>query len=76
MTGEMVQIPADAGAEFEAYLALPTGRSEGPRPALIVLPEIYNSNHWVKAVADSLRAVGLCLPCARYLLAARAAQIS
>lgn len=50
MSGDMVRIQAkDGSGSFEAYLAAPKG---GKGPGLIILPEIYNSNHWVREVAD------------------------
>ena len=49
MSGEMVQIDSKDGGQFEAYLASP---ASGAGPGLVILPEIYNSNHWVRAVAD------------------------
>ena len=54
MTGRMVQIDSKDGGRFEAYFAAPAG---GKGPGLVILPEIYNSNHWVRAVADGFRAV-------------------
>jgi carboxymethylenebutenolidase len=49
---EFVNIPAEQGQTFEAWLALPpAGRFPGPRPALVVLPEIYNVNEWARGVA-------------------------
>jgi carboxymethylenebutenolidase len=50
MSGSTVQIAAEDGGSFEAYLATPSGSTK--RPGLVILPEIYNSNHWVRAVAD------------------------
>lgn len=41
-------------------MASPEG--EGPWPGLVVLAEIYNANHWVRAVADGYPEQGfLCL---------------
>jgi carboxymethylenebutenolidase len=49
MAGRMVQIDSRDGGRFEAYFAAP---ASGKGPGLVILPEIYNSNHWVRAVAD------------------------
>lgn len=56
MTGEVLQLDMGGGGRAEAYLAQPDG--EGPWPGLVVLPEIYNANHWVRAVADGYAAEG------------------
>ena len=45
-----VQIPARTGESFEAYQATP----DHPNGVgLVILPEVYNVNHWVRGVADS-----------------------
>lgn len=49
MTGRMVQIDSKDGGQFEAYFTAP---ASGSGPGLVILPEIYNSNHWVRSVAD------------------------
>lgn len=60
MTGEMVTITAGGNASVEAYLARPKGA--GPWPGLVILSEVYNVNHWVRAVADGYAEQGyLCL---------------
>lgn len=50
MSGEMTRIAVNDGVSVDAYLARPAG--EGPWPGLVVLAEVYNVNHWVRAVAD------------------------
>jgi len=55
MPGETVRIAARDGGAFEAYLATPAG---GRGPGMVVLPEIYNANHWVRSVADRWAAEG------------------
>lgn len=50
-----VQVSARSGEHFEAYLATPA-RPNGV--GLVILPEVYNVNHWVRGVADSYAADG------------------
>ncbi|QND71447.1 dienelactone hydrolase family protein [Tardiphaga robiniae] len=50
-----VQLSAHTGENFEAYLSTPA-RANGA--GLVILPEVYNVNHWVRAVADSYAADG------------------
>lgn len=50
-----VQLPAQSGDSFEAYHAIPD-RPNGV--GLVILPEVYNVNHWVRGVADSYAADG------------------
>jgi len=56
MTGETIQVEMGNGDHAEAYLVTPAG--SGPWPGLVVLPEIYNANHWVREVADGYAAQG------------------
>jgi len=50
-----VQIPARTGESFEAYHVTP----DHPNGVgLVILPEVYNVNHWVRGVADSYAADG------------------
>jgi carboxymethylenebutenolidase len=60
MAGGMTRISAGDGGSLEAYLAIPEG--EGPWPGIVLLGEVYNVNHWVRAVADGYAEQGyLCL---------------
>jgi carboxymethylenebutenolidase len=60
MSGTITSLSMKEGETVEAYLARPVG--EGPWPALVILAEIYNANHWVRAVADGYADKGfLCL---------------
>lgn len=60
MSGEMTTVTMTSGEPVEAYLARPEG--EGRWPGLVILAEIYNANHWVRAVADGYAEQGfLCL---------------
>jgi len=53
--GSMIEIPAEDGKSFAAYLAV----SQRPRgPGLVVLPEMYNFNSVIREVADSYVADG------------------
>ncbi len=49
MSGAMIQIDIGVG-KLDAYLARP--EDSGPWPGIILLGEVYNVNHWVRAVAD------------------------
>ncbi|WP_028600853.1 dienelactone hydrolase family protein [Ottowia thiooxydans] len=51
-----VTINTAAGA-FAGYLAKPAAEASS-RPAVLLLPEIYNLNDWIKAVADQYAAHG------------------
>lgn len=46
-----VTIAAPDG-EFRAYQALPRQRGGRPLPAVLLLPEIYNINGWIRLVAE------------------------
>ncbi|CAG9251814.1 DLH domain-containing protein [Paraburkholderia unamae] len=50
--GNFVRIPAGPDQSFDAWIEEPPAdRFPGPRPALVVLPEIYNVNEWARGVA-------------------------
>lgn len=53
--GEEIRLAAKDGGTFAAYLALP---AKLPAPALVVLPEIFNANPHIRAVADGWAADG------------------
>ena len=53
--GEEIRLTASDGGTFAAYLALP---ARLPAPALVVLPEIFNSNPHIRSVADGYAADG------------------
>ncbi len=53
--GELIRLTAADGGQFEAYVALP---ARLPAPALVVLPEIFNANPHMRAVADGYAADG------------------
>ena len=60
MSGQMTAITMSDGTQVEAYCARPSG--DGPWPGLVILSEVYNANHWVRAVADGYAEEGfLCL---------------
>jgi carboxymethylenebutenolidase len=46
----MIDIEADDGRTFEAYLAVP---QRAPAPGLLVLPEMFNSNTTMRALTDA-----------------------
>lgn len=50
-TPRFVTIAAPDG-EFRAYQALPRRRGQRPLPAVLLLPEIYNINGWIRLVAE------------------------
>jgi len=50
-----VQICANDGGDFEAWLATP---GSGRGPGMVVLSEVYNANHWARSVADLYAAEG------------------
>ncbi|MCB1739982.1 MAG: dienelactone hydrolase family protein [Gammaproteobacteria bacterium] len=56
MPADTIQIDMGQEGRAEAYLSRPEG--SGPWPGLVVLPEIYNANHWVREVADGYAAQG------------------
>ncbi|CAE6795431.1 dienelactone hydrolase family protein [Paraburkholderia haematera] len=49
MSGEFIQINADNGAAFSAYLAKP---KQGSGPGLVLLQEIFGINGYMKSMAD------------------------
>jgi carboxymethylenebutenolidase len=49
MAAASVHIPASDGGSFEAWLSTPPA---GRGPAIVLLAEIYNANHWVRSVCD------------------------
>ncbi len=53
--GEEIRLTASDGGQFAAYLALP---ARLPAPALVVLPEVFNTNPHIRSVADSYAADG------------------
>jgi carboxymethylenebutenolidase len=55
LAGEKVTYPSGA-EKVEGYLALPQGK--GPFPALVVVPEWWGLNDWVRAKADQFAAKG------------------
>ena len=60
MSSAATTITMRGGETVEAYMAWPAG--DGPWPGLVILAEIYNANHWVRAVADGYAEQGfLCL---------------
>ena len=60
MSGATNSLSMRGGETVEAYMARPEG--DGPWPGLVILAEIYNANHWVRAVADGYAEQGfLCL---------------
>jgi carboxymethylenebutenolidase len=52
----MIDIEADDGRTFEAYLAVP---KRVPAPGLLVLPEMFNSNTAMRALTDAYAEEGL-----------------
>lgn len=53
--GQEIEIAAADGGRFAAYLAAPATL---PAPGLVVLPEVYNTNHHIREVADGYAADG------------------
>ena len=47
--GHEVTLTASDGGHFAAYLAVP---ARTPAPGLVVLPEVFNTNPHIRAVAD------------------------
>jgi len=55
MPGEMVPVAATDGRSFAAYSAVP----DTPNGAgLVILPEVYNVNRWVRGLADHYAGMG------------------
>ena len=54
-TGGEIEVRAADGGRFVAYLSVPPAR---PAPGLLLLPEIYNVNDHIRAVADGFAAQG------------------
>jgi carboxymethylenebutenolidase len=50
-----IQLTASDGGTFAAFLALPEKR---PAPGLVLLPEVFNTNPHIHAVADGYAAAG------------------
>ena len=53
--GEEIQIKAADGGTFAGYLALP---SSARAPALVMLPEVFNTNPHIRSVVDGYAAAG------------------
>lgn len=53
--GQEIEIVAADGGRFAGYLAVP---QRTPAPGLIVLPEVFNTNPHIRAVADGYAAAG------------------
>ncbi len=53
--GKEITLTASDGGRFAAYLALP---ARLPAPGLVVLPEVFNTNPHIRAVADGYAAEG------------------
>ena len=53
--GSEIQITTSDGGKFSAYLALP---NKTPAPGLLILPEVFNTNEHIRAVADGYAADG------------------
>ena len=53
--GQEITLTASDGGRFAAYLALP---AQLPAPGLVVLPEVFNTNPHIRAVADGYAADG------------------
>ena len=59
MSGHDISVRAANGAEFTAFLTLPTERSRAARaPAVLVLQEIFGVNAFVRGVCDRLADAG------------------
>jgi carboxymethylenebutenolidase len=59
MSGHDISVRARNGAEFTAYLTVPTARSQSARaPAVLVLQEIFGVNAFVRGVCDRLADAG------------------
>lgn len=52
---EWIEIPTADGANIAAYLARP---AQTPAPALVLVPEVFNVNSHIRAVADAYAADG------------------
>lgn len=57
---EWIEIPAADGGTISAYLTRP---AKTPAAALVLVPEVFNVNDHIRAVADSYAADGF--PCSR-----------
>lgn len=57
MASKIINVEMNGGGQAQAWLATPDG--PGPWPGVVILPEIYNANHWVREVADGYAAAGL-----------------
>jgi len=55
MTASMVQLAAEAGKSFNAYLAVPSAPSG---PAVVLLQEIFGINANMRGIADEYAAKG------------------
>ncbi len=53
--GQEINIDATGGGAFAAYLALPAAT---PAPGIVLLPEVFNTNDHIRAVADGYAAEG------------------
>jgi carboxymethylenebutenolidase len=53
--GTEIRITAADGGDFAAYLALP---AVTPAPGIVLLPEVFNTNDHIRAVADGYAAAG------------------
>jgi carboxymethylenebutenolidase len=49
MTGTMINVPAQDGGSFRAYLATP---EQGSGPGIVLLQEIFGINQYIRDVAD------------------------
>src|ERR1700730_11498016 len=59
MSGHDISVTAGSGAEFTAFLSVPTARSQAARaPAVLVLQEIFGVNAFVRGVCDRLADAG------------------
>jgi carboxymethylenebutenolidase len=54
--GQDIELEAADGGRFEAYFCAPQGVTNAP--GLIVLPEVFNTNHHIREVADGYAADG------------------
>ena len=53
--GHEIELTAADGGRFAAYLALP---ARTPAPGVVLLPEVFNTNPHIRAVADGYAAEG------------------
>jgi carboxymethylenebutenolidase len=47
--GERIKLTSDDGFTFNAYTATPEG---APKAGVVVIQEVWGTNHWVRSVAD------------------------